>query len=72
MSGLCAAVLELKKYITHTEVKDYKMCSAGRMSFCLCDVCQPYSQTVIGASLSKPHTNESNGAIFIYLPYVVP
>ena len=29
---------------------------------------------VIGASLSEPHTSESNGGFFIYIysPYVVP
>ena len=27
---------------------------------------------VFGASLSEPHTSKSNGAIIIYLVYVVP
>ena len=40
-SGLLGAVLELLGEITHTGVQIY---SAGRMSFCLCNLCQLHSQ----------------------------
>ena len=38
ISGPCAAVLELQEDITHSEVQDSVMCSAGRTFFCFCDL----------------------------------
>ena len=44
ISGLCAVVLEVQRDITHTGVQ---ICSAGRTSFCLCNLSQLHSQIVI-------------------------
>ena len=38
ISGPCEAVFELQDDIAHSEVQDSLMCSAGRTSFCLCDL----------------------------------
>ena len=46
-AGLLAAVLELPGEITHNGVQ---ICSGGRMSFCLCNLCQLYSQNCLNSS----------------------
>ena len=55
ISGLLSAVLELLGEITRTGVQ---ICSAGRMSFCLCNLCQVHSQNCL---------NNSNNIMFLVL-----
>ena len=45
--GLCAAVLKLQEDITHSEIQDLIICSAGRNSFASVTLCQLHSQAAI-------------------------